>query len=212
MKLLLASLLIALVSLGCSKESSKVARDDTKVESDKVLGQKAAERIIARFSKELKSELLAAMKEGGAVNAVKVCRTKATEIAAAHSQGSLVTIRRISDRNRNPDNLATENEMAILATFADTIGACPPFVGQRTVTGSGETYYYYKPIKVGQLCLKCHGRTEALDPAALAALKKSYPDDKATGYEVGDLRGMFVVEMKWPEARAFVQKLLSDSL
>ena len=42
------------------------------------------------------------------------------------------------------------------------------------------------------LCLTCHGA--ALSPDVEAALAESYPEDHATGYSAGDLRGAFVVE------------------
>jgi len=40
-------------------------------------------------------------------------------------------------------------------------------------------------------CLKCHG--EQLDPAVQARIKELYPDDKATGYKTGDLRGAVTI-------------------
>ena len=48
-----------------------------------------------------------------------------------------------------------------------------------------------KAIPTGKLCTKCHG-TE-LKPEVKAKLAEFYPDDKATGFNKGDLRGAFVV-------------------
>jgi hypothetical protein len=46
------------------------------------------------------------------------------------------------------------------------------------------------------LCVACHGKFLAPDVAAI--IEEAYPEDQATGFEVGDLRGVFWVE--YPEA------------
>ena len=56
------------------------------------------------------------------------------------------------------------------------------------------SYKYYKPIFVMDACTKCHGKEgETLNDEAYAKIASLYPEDQATGYEVGDLRGMWVV-------------------
>ena len=49
-----------------------------------------------------------------------------------------------------------------------------------------------KAIPTGGLCLQCHG--EVLDPAVAGKIAELYPDDQATGFIDGDLRGVFWVE------------------
>ena len=49
----------------------------------------------------------------------------------------------------------------------------------------------------GQLCVTCHG--ESLAPDVQERLAERYPTDRATGYRVGDLRGVFWAEL--PPAR-----------
>ena len=73
---------------------------------------------------------------------------------------------------------------------------------------SVEHYRYYEPIVVQALCLKCHGQYDLVDDATAATLTSLYPDDKAVDYNVGDLRGMFVVDMEWPAAKDYVAKEL----
>jgi hypothetical protein len=52
---------------------------------------------------------------------------------------------------------------------------------------------YYKPIVINnEACLKCHGGLDVNSPLA-KAIKTTYPEDKAIGYKMGDLRGMVVV-------------------
>jgi hypothetical protein len=47
-----------------------------------------------------------------------------------------------------------------------------------------------KAIPTGAVCLTCHG-TE-VKPEVLTKIKELYPNDKATGYQEGDIRGAFV--------------------
>jgi hypothetical protein len=52
---------------------------------------------------------------------------------------------------------------------------------------------YVSAISIGPLCLTCHGT--AIDPAVKARLDEKYPHDQATGYGVGDVRGVFWAEL-----------------
>ena len=49
------------------------------------------------------------------------------------------------------------------------------------------TFRFMKTIPVAEPCLACHG--EAIKEPVAAKLKELYPDDRATGYKVGDIRG-----------------------
>jgi len=44
-------------------------------------------------------------------------------------------------------------------------------------------------------CVVCHGDPAQIPDAVLAALAARYPDDRATGFAEGDLRGWFWVEV-----------------
>ena len=48
---------------------------------------------------------------------------------------------------------------------------------------------YLKPILVQAPCLSCHGPFEQIGPDVKQILQTKYPDDKATGYQLDDLRG-----------------------
>ncbi len=58
-------------------------------------------------------------------------------------------------------------------------------------TPSGPEFRFMQAIPTGALCLNCHG--QALAPAVQDKIDALYPDDTATGYSEGDLRGAFVV-------------------
>lgn len=199
----------ALLLTACGKKADDNAANTQKTPVDRntnTLLLTASNQLVDKFSKELKSELMAALNEGGPVNAINVCQVKAPEIARACS-GEFWTIRRVTDRNRNPDNLAGDSEMSMLARFADSTTVTPEYLVAWNDTDSGKVYTYYRPIKVAPLCLKCHGTAEDIDDALAAVLAEKYPTDRAIGYKPGDLRGMFVVEVRWPEGKVFADSI-----
>jgi hypothetical protein len=53
-----------------------------------------------------------------------------------------------------------------------------------------------EPIVVQPMCVTCHGADVA--PDLRAKIEELYPDDQATGYAAGDLRGIFWAELPRP--------------
>jgi hypothetical protein len=149
----------------------------------------------------LKSALQEAMGEGGPLAAINVCHDEAEAIATQICDEEGLTVGRTSGKFRNPGNVPDEWEKAGLEAFAARIAA-----GEKagdlemwaTVTDAGgnRTFRYLKSIGTGPLCLKCHG--SELAPDLEAKLDELYPDDKARGYSVGDLRGAFTVKVDLP--------------
>jgi len=52
---------------------------------------------------------------------------------------------------------------------------------------------YAKAIVTQQLCVNCHGKPEDIPTPLLEKIRAEYPEDQATGYSVGKLRGAVVV-------------------
>ncbi len=198
--------------LGCGEKKM----DRTKApapsvsKADQALLRKASDKLIDRFSGKLKSELMAAMAEGGAANAISVCSVKAPQLASDAS-GEFWNIRRVSDRFRNPGNSADSHQIAILARFKDTTSALPAEFSEWSGPDSSRLFTYYKPIYVAPLCLNCHGIGSQISPEAAAAIEQKYPNDHAVGYRTGDLRGLFVVTVKWPEGKEFAEQMLAPT-
>ncbi|PHS11838.1 MAG: hypothetical protein COA86_19000 [Kangiella sp.] len=63
------------------------------------------------------------------------------------------------------------------------------------VNEDGQEYFrHMKAIPTGGICLACHGKTIA--PNLISKLDELYPDDKARGYSVGQIRGAFTFKTK----------------
>jgi hypothetical protein len=211
MKKLSIILLAIILFVSCNKSGDKKEQSESQGKNDKMLAYLAADKMITNFSNDLKKELISSLNEKGAVGSIEVCRIKAPEIAMTYSNEDVWSIKRVSEKNRNPANVADEQEKNIFRQFIARTDSIPDVISVWQVSDTGKVLLYYKPIRTGQLCLKCHGTSETIDPEVKTALEKFYPDDKATGYEVGDLRGMFVVRMKWPEASVYARQLVSDT-
>lgn len=157
-----------------------------------------AREATAAFAASLKSELMSAMQSGGPLAAIEVCNTRAPVIAETVSLEQGVQVSRVSLKNRNPGNAPTEWQRPVLEDFdaRKQAGEDPASISWQDVADSenGKEYRFMKAIPTGGLCLQCHG--EDLDPAVAGRIEELYPDDRATGFKAGDIRGAFVVTRK----------------
>ena len=212
MKTILIFTLSILLLCSCAQnknESAQKTGDSLKTDSEQQLVRQAAEKLVENYSKTLKKHLMSAMKEGGASKAVDVCSKMGPEISDQFSR-EFWQIKRVSEKQRRVENYANEHE--ILSIFKDSTKALTHYYDEWIGKDSAVVYYYYKPIRIGSFCLNCHGQTDEINQNVLEVIKEKYPEDMASGYKVGDLRGMFVVRAMWPEGKEDAIKYLSDSL
>ena len=133
----------------------------------------------------LMGELTKALDEGGPTGAIDVCRMRAPEIAAAVSNEYGLVLGRTSFRLRNPSNMPPEwAEDLVRQQVADPTWMAGP---------DGQLGGML-PIRLKAECGMCHGPKEQIAPEVLATLEETYPEDTATGFHEGDLRGWFWVE------------------
>jgi len=149
----------------------------------------SALKTIKAFGGQLKGELQAAMKAGGPMNAITACNAKAPTIATQINSESKVKIGRASLKNRNPNNVPTDWQRTVLLKFEERKVAGEDVTKMDYSEVVGDEFRYMKAIPTGDICLKCHGTN--IDPKLTAKLDKLYPDDKARGFNKGDIRGAF---------------------
>ena len=139
----------------------------------------------AMFTRLL-GRLAEAMAAGGPAAAIDVCAEDAPGIAARVAEEFGVRIGRTSFRLRNPANAPPAwVEPAVLARR----GGSARFVGPEGTIGVLE------PIMVMPTCLGCHGHADQLAPGVAEAVAARYPEDRATGFDAGELRGWFWIEV-----------------
>ena len=157
----------------------------------------AARNAAKAYQGALQNELQAAMKAGGPTNAIQVCNSRAPAIGADISATEKMQIGRTSLRLRNAANAPDAWEQQVLELFElrKKGGENPANLEFYEITnGDGKKVFrYMKAIAIpeGAPCLACHG--EKIDPAVAAKLKQLYPNDKATGFRAGDIRGAFTI-------------------
>lgn len=134
------------------------------------------------FASRLIGELTGAIADGGPGNAVGICNVEAPLIASSINTEFGVQIGRTSYKLRNPEN-APPGWMSSVVT--EKRAEPTAFVGP---DGSLGAVY---PIRLAATCLLCHGEPETIIPEAKARIAEHYPDDRATGFAAGDLRGWF---------------------
>jgi len=151
--------------------------------------------VVKEFMGQLKGELQTAMKTGGPVNAINVCKEQAPVIAQNLSDKHGWKVARTSLKVRNPANAPDAWETSILKSFENRKlkgEKVKPMAHFETVkTAEGESFRFMKAIPTGKVCLACHG--ENINDSVAAKLKTSYPNDKATGFKAGDIRGAFSI-------------------
>lgn len=142
----------------------------------------------------LGKNLMGAIKSNGAAHAVDFCNTRAYPLTDSMAKEYNVSIKRVSDKPRNSNNSANKSELEFINVLHDSI-AKGEELGSKVSEIDGKMVGYY-PIQTNAMCLQCHGTPEKdIEKLTQNKINEKYPDDKATGYGVNEIRGIWVVEM-----------------
>ncbi len=133
----------------------------------------------------LMKRVMEASQKDGFASAVDVCHGEAPVITAEVAEKHGVKIGRTSDKLRNTTNTGRD-----WATPLYNKEGTPAVL--LAADGSLATL---NPIMLAEPCANCHGAKDQLAPGVADILAERYPDDSATGYAPGDLRGWFWVEV-----------------
>lgn len=182
---------VCAATTACSRESLEVTPEEEEWVS--TVGHEAANSL----TQGLVARLLEAIEEDGTSGAVDVCSNEALQLTAEIQQQIApgVELKRTSFKYRNPADAPDSLEAVALRYFQDALinqQELPPYYVQQVAS---DTFRYYQPLVVNQLCLQCHGTAETISPEVQAELAARYPDDLAVGYSLGDLRGVIRVSL-----------------
>jgi len=154
-----------------------------------------ARTAIKVYAKSLKTALVEAIHEGGAVAAISLCHTEAMPITQRISAEQGLHLSRVSLKYRNPHNAPNKWQRDIMKHFAAR-KAQGELIGQlryaAVVKQNGQRQFrYVQAIPTQAVCLRCHGKH--ISPEVKRKLGQLYPHDRASGFDLGDIRGAFVV-------------------
>lgn len=152
--------------------------------------------VIKAFAGDLQKELKTALQDQGPAYAISVCQAVAPEIANRRSDETGWTVGRTSLKLRNPGNEPDAWERVVLEGFEERKANgedVQHLEYAEVVEGEdGHVFRYMKAIPTGDVCLTCHG--SAIPYTVDVKLADLYPDDKARGFSVGDIRGAFTIK------------------
>lgn len=180
----LSMLLILLISLACSEKPKPELTDQIK---------NGLRKDAKEFMESLKSILVKEMQTNGIVAAVSVCSDTAQILTNDYGVKKGIYIKRVSFKNRNQNNIPDEFETRALQYFEELktngkLSETTEFIDIEEFNGVKKVRYL-KPITVQAPCLGCHGTSDNIGADVKIIISNKYPNDKATGYQMDDLRG-----------------------
>jgi hypothetical protein len=182
---------LKLTALAClSAFALNASADEAKLlEEARTIPQKMQPKLL----EVLQGEIL----KSGHVGAISVCRDKAPQMAKGLSEQTGWAIRRVSLKNRNPKAVPDAWEQAVLQDFERRSDGGEKPTGLEAgaiVEMDGKKYYrYMKALPTQDLCLNCHGTADRIAADVKAKLMELYPEDKAVGYGLAEIRGAITV-------------------
>ncbi len=157
-----------------------------------------AKAAIKDFAGSLQTVLKTTMQTGGPVAAIGVCNTQASPISRRVAAEHGLALSRVSLKNRNPANAPNDWQTLVLEDFEKQYAAGQNITtlawSETVYSDGGQEFRFMKVIPTGAVCLNCHGTNLSADVSGVLA--ELYPEDRATGFSEGDIRGAFVVTRK----------------
>ncbi|AFH50844.1 Cytochrome c family protein [Ignavibacterium album JCM 16511] len=188
-KLIVFSVLLLFIFFSCSQKNRPEITEELKT---------ALRAEAKSFMETLKSVLIKEIQTNGIVSAVSVCSDTAQILTDNYGISKGIYIKRVSFKNRNPMNIPDDFESKVLKMFEEQFNKnqLKPESEYTELIEQNGVYKvrYMKPIFVQPECLNCHGSEEQISQKVKEMISKIYPDDKAKGYQMGDLRGAVSIQ------------------
>ncbi len=171
------------------KTYKQTGKDNPLSLTEEVSSEEKALNIALITKQELGKNLMGAIQSKGTIYAMEFCQEKAIPITDSLAILKKVSIKRVSDKNRNPRNKANAIETVLIADFQKLINnQKEPQVVKQTI---GYQNFYYYPIITNSMCLQCHGEKSNISPEVLKKIQILYPNDMAIGYQENQIRGIW---------------------
>lgn len=137
----------------------------------------------------LGKNLMGAIQSKGTLHAMEFCNLKAIPLTDSMSTYYNAKIRRVSERNRNPNNKANAEELKYIEQFKANLAT--KIESKPVVLEKGNQVQFYYPIPTNTMCLQCHGTQ--IKPEVSKQILKLYPNDLAVGYNENEIRGIWSI-------------------
>ncbi len=179
----------------CKNAGNKTQEEAVIVKTDTVNYAKLGKKYIMATGGVLSENLIKAINTNGTESAIEFCNIKADMLTDSLANSLGVSIKRLSDKPRNPKNEIGESEIDYFNLCKQNIEdgeALKPKIQELENMIIG-----YYPIIINDMCLKCHGLIDSnITASVFEKINQLYPQDKAVGYKPNELRGIWVIEME----------------
>lgn len=149
-----------------------------------MLSQRAAETLNAR--------LVNALQNGSTKQAVAFCSERGIPLLDSLAEIHQVSFKRAAIKYRNPLNEADSLEESAIAQYERRHSAGEVLHPELIAVENGR-WKFFSPILTAPHCLQCHGKE--IDPEVSKQIRILYPNDRAIGFETGQLRGIWSLEL-----------------
>lgn len=187
-----------LLFIGCAKPAEPVAVVAPLSAETRTVATQRGRAIVAETFSLLSSNLQSAIQQGGVSNALPFCSLAASPLTSGMAGKHGVTIRRVTHKARNPADKADAIELEILKQFKAALPnatATNPPLPVVINLGANTTTFFSPIVLNNELCLKCHGEPgKDISADNVAVIQRLYPQDEATGFRLGDLRGAWRID------------------
>jgi len=178
-------LFVGLISCNTSTKQSKEAQKEY-ISKGKEITQKSF--------KLLSENLMTQMKQGGPKQAIPFCDLQAIPLTESIATKENVQIKRVSKLFRNKANNPNTEELGVINDYETALMNGEKLAPVLLSQFQGEPHFY-APIIINKKCLGCHGVVgKQVSKPTDSLIKTLYPNDLATGYKVGDLRGIWSIQ------------------
>ena len=150
-----------------------------------------ADLVVVSLQEALLRELTSALEQGGPVFAVQSCHIDVAGAIRRVERRPGIAAGRTSHRLRRPANAPR----AWAAPLVRANAGRPARDMDGFVVDLGTAVGVLRPIVERPMCASCHGPADKIAPGVAAALKARYPDDRATGFVNGEIRGWYWIEL-----------------
>ena len=176
-------LIVGSIALLFTQCTNKIVQPEVSVNNMVVEKQTISSDSLHSFATETKKLLMKnvgeQMKIGGPESALEFCNKHG------------LVISRVSDKMRNPKNVANSEELKLIEQYKKQLLAGDLLKPVRTET------HYYEPLVTNAMCLQCHGEpVKNVQPKVATKIADLYPNDLAMGYKENEVRGLISIKVK----------------
>ena len=177
-------LLCLILTISCSKAPQEQSAE--KIDSTYII---KGNRIAKISFETISGELQKALANGSIESALRYCNVRAYPITDSLAAAYSVSIKRVSDKNRNPRNKTDKMGDFMMKGFGIDLSEGNDLSPKLVM--KDDSVIFYKPIITQALCLNCHGVPgKDITFSNDSLIQSLYPRDKAVGVSGESIEGV----------------------